>query len=220
MEFKEQTGKDFLIADYQRFVSKAKQLEGAALTEESEAALAERSDILRFLLSESRALRQREPIQVQCPICEHEFNTSLGNMQGDTATPRCSNCGARFNIHRQSDGSVKYGSPPPETETVRPDCPGCGASIVLQIPVDREVNFFYQCKVCRTHIRCTGSAEALSVEDLGTHNITVKCPKCGNGNEMFIAPDKTVRFTRPCGSCNTTMQITGSLSAYSVSTVD
>ena len=60
LEFKEETGRQFLISVYQRFITKAKQLEGAALTEESEAALAERSDMLRFLLSDARALRQRE----------------------------------------------------------------------------------------------------------------------------------------------------------------
>ena len=86
-----------------------------------------KEDSVNEIKQEETRILESNTTEVDCPYCEHTFETKLGDLPGSSAQPICINCGERFHIHRTRHGVTIHKPFEKATllkhETVR--CPAC-----------------------------------------------------------------------------------------------
>lgn len=167
-------------------------------------------------LSAKAPLPLRVPAKTRCPSCSSDVVAQVGESAGDTAHAQCTRCGARFPVHRQADGSVFVGGQA-ERVKIAVACPACSEPISIAAPWGESVEFVRTCPHCQTHYRFVGSAKEQSLADLGRINAKAKCPRCASENDIWVSPNRPVRFALPCRSCGQGIQIEGTREQFRVS---
>lgn len=166
-------------------------------------------------LAAKAPLPMKVPVELPCPTCGERVNAQLGEFPGATAHANCPSCGARFPVHRESDGSAFIGGQR-NTVPIEFPCPKCNISSSAYAPNDGATEFVQICPGCQTHIGVSGTAKAFTTSDLGALNAQMTCPHCNAKSNIWITPGRNVRFIANCQSCGSAAQIEGTSTDFQV----